>query len=292
MPLSAPVILSVAVKTFGGQPSNGRWIRVRLDAPAPTGFLSTDFPLVEGSRLLEIQLPIIDDKAEWRQVFPIRGEYRLSAELVGGVDTKKVFQFYVQENHQKWLILSAFALALFVTGVIAGRVFSAPGQRKRARLNSLVFVLLHCCGAMTASGWATDNHARKYDPIIEVGTPAVGTPARIRWRLQPTAVSGKISAKLAVKITHLEKDTVVFYAEKIPVSNEYSLDYQFTDGTDYQIVTIADIDGGETVRQEQRVSVNAIAPPWRAQVPALAMFLFLISAGLLVGRLSVSGRHV
>jgi hypothetical protein len=103
-------------------------------------------------------------------------------------------------------------------------------------------------------------------------------------------VGGNLSAKLSLSITHVEKDAAVFAFEKIPVAGEFLLDYQFTDGSDYRVSAIAVLDTGEIVRQDQIVSVNAVAPPWRAQLPALAFFLLLIFLGLLVGRWSRSGK--
>ncbi|MGH7929873.1 MAG: hypothetical protein ACREQV_18985, partial [Candidatus Binatia bacterium] len=287
IPASVPATLTLAVKVSGGQPSTGGWVTVHLDAPPPE-FFSTDFPIVEGSRLLEMRLPLIDGKAVWRQVFPIRGEYRLAAELAGaaGAKTQNVFRFRVYENYQKWLVLSAFALGLFLTGVIGGRVFSAPGYRERAKLGLWLSLSLLCCAATGESTWAQGNHGRKYHSNIEVAAPTVGTPARIHWRLHPAGVEGKPSAKLAFTITHVEKDTVVFSADRIPVAGEFSLDYQFTDGSDYRVTAVAETDDGETVRQEQIVSVTPVAPPLRAQLPALALFLFVVSLGLLVGRWS------
>jgi hypothetical protein len=79
---------------------------------------------------------------------------------------------------------------------------------------------------------------------------------------------------------------VVFSAEEIPVAGEFLMDYQFTDGSDHRVSAVALTDDGETVRQEELVSVTAVAPSSRSQWPALALFLFVIFLGLLAGRWS------
>ena len=287
-PSRAPATLTLTVKAPDGQVPAAGWIVVRLDAPPPGRFLSTDFPAVEGSRLLEMRLPVIHGKAEWRQILPIRGDYRLAAQFVdaAGAKAEQVFSFRVYENNQKWLFLGAFALGLFVTGVIAGRIFSGPRGRETAKLGVWPLLFLTYFVATGESAWAQDDQKRKYFSKIEVASPTVGAPARIHWWLHPAGIEGKPSARLTLRITHVEKNLLVFSAEKILVAGEFSLDYQFTDGSDHRITAIADIDDGETIRQEQLVSITAVAPPWRAQLPALALFLFLIFLGLWTGRWS------
>ena len=288
VPWSAPAAFTLAIKAIKGQPAADGWVRVQLDAPPPSGFLSTDYSAVEGSRLLELRLPIIDGKAEWRQVLPIRGQYRLAAQFTGaaGAKAEKVFTFQVRENNQKWGVLIGFALGLFITGVVAGRIFSAPRHRVAAML-ALWLLLSGAYYALTGhKASAQETQKRKYFSKIEVASPRVGTPARVQWWLCPASIGGKLSAKLAVTITQVEKNLMVFAAEKIPVAGEFSLDYQFTDGSDHRVTVVAETEDGETIRQEQLVSVMAVAPPLRAQLAVLASFLLVIFLGLLAGRWS------
>jgi hypothetical protein len=284
----APATLTLTVAALDGRSSSGGWVIVRLDAPSKGVFFSTDFPVVEGSRLLELRLPIIDGQARWRQVFPIRGDYRLAAQIAGAASakTEKIFTLHVHENDRKWLVLGGFVLGLFVIGVIAGRIFSAPRNNRTVNLGLSLVLSITYCAATGDSAWAQQDHKRKYLAKIEVASPTVGTPARVRWWLQPAGVEGMPSAKLAISIMHLEKNTVVFAVENIPVAGEFSFDYQFVDGSEHRMSAVAVTDDGETIRQEQTVSVTAVAPPSRAQLAALALFLFVIFLGLLVGRRS------
>jgi hypothetical protein len=235
-----------------------------------------------------VRLPVVEGRAQWRQAFPIRGEYRLAAQFGNAADAKseKVFTFHVHESGQKWLVLGGFILGLFVVGVIAGRIFSKPRNDQTSRLHLWLFLSLTYCAATGDGAWAQENHQRKYFAKIEVASPTVGTPARIHWWLHPAGVEGKTSAKLAISIAHLETNRVVFSAEEIPVAGEFLMDYQFTDGSEHRVSAIAVTDDGETVRQEQLVSVSAVAPPSRSQWPALALFVSVIFLGLLAGRWS------
>jgi hypothetical protein len=279
-PQGEPATLALTVTASDGQQAGAGWVAVRLDAPRTGGFFSTDFPVVEGSRLLEMRLPLINGKAEWRQVFPIRGNYRLAAEFVdpAGAKTEKVFSFRVQENDQKWLVLGGFALGLFIIGVIAGRIFSAPRRGAITKIGLWLFLI--CCAVARESASAQRHYISK----IDVAPATVGAPARIHWWLHPAGVNGEPSAQLTLTITHLEKNQLVFSLEKIPVAGEFALDYQFTDGADHRVTAVADTADGKTVRQEQTVSVTAVAPSLRTKLPPLFLFLAVIAAGLAAGR--------
>ncbi len=287
-PQGEPATLALTVTALDGQPVAEGWVALRLDAPPPNWLFSTDFPVVEGSRLLDMRLPLINGKAEWRQVFPIRGDYRLAAEFAGsaGAKTDKVFSFHVHEKNQKWLVLGGFALGLFIAGVIAGRVFSAPRDGAGTKLGLWLFLILTWSAAAGESAWAQEDHKRSYISKIDVAPASVGSPARIRWWLYPAGVNGESSAKLTFSIMHLEKNKLVFSLEKIPVAGEFALDYHFTDGTDHRVITVAETADGATVRQEATVSVTAVAPSLRTKLPPLFLFLAVIAVGLLAGRWS------
>ena len=286
-PQGEPATLAVTATSSDGRPIAEGWLAVRLDAP-PSGFFSTDFPLVEGSRLLEMRLPLVNGKAEWRQVLPIRGAYRLAAEFIGAGGVKKgtVFSFHVYENPRKWLVLGGFAFGLFITGVIAGRIFSAAKDAPRTQLSFCLLLFVLCGAAAGKWSWAHEEQERKYMSKLEIGPAAVGAPARLQWWLHPAGVNGQPSAKLSLTIAHVEMNKVVFALEKIPVAGEFALDYQFTDGSEYLVTAVAETGDGETVRQERTVSVTAAAPPLGTKLPPLILFIAVIAAGLLAGRCS------
>ena len=71
-----PTRLVLAVLDGAGQLVPGARLRLRLQAPEP-GWLPTDLPAMEGSRLVELELPASYGTAEWEYFFPIRGVYHL-----------------------------------------------------------------------------------------------------------------------------------------------------------------------------------------------------------------------
>ena len=105
-PYSDPATLTLLVTGADGKPVAQGRVAIRLEAPEPGRFFSTDFPLVEGSRLLDMSLPLRQGRAEWKYLFPIRGQYRLTVEFTApdGRKATKTFPLAIRENKQKWVL--------------------------------------------------------------------------------------------------------------------------------------------------------------------------------------------
>src|SRR5262245_35149579 len=99
--------MTLLVTRADGRPVANGSVAIRLEAPEPHWFFSTDFPLVEGSRLLDMTVPLRHGRAEWRYLFPIRGQYRLSVEFAApdGRKVNKTFPLIIRENRLKWFFL-------------------------------------------------------------------------------------------------------------------------------------------------------------------------------------------
>ncbi|TAK05775.1 hypothetical protein EPO44_06350 [bacterium] len=128
-PLVEPVRIALAVLDSRGMPVRHGRLHIRLVAPQPGRLFSTDFPLVEGTPLLEMDFPIAQGGAAWEYVFPIRGIYRLEVRATGadGKEIARVFELGVKENRMKLFYLGSFMAGLFFLGFIAGRLFTAGG---------------------------------------------------------------------------------------------------------------------------------------------------------------------
>lgn len=144
-PFADPATVSLLVTAADGKPVAQGWVEVRLEAPVPGRFFSTDFPLVEGSPLTEMRLPLRRGKTEWKYLFPIRGEYRVVVDVVT-TDGKatKTFPLRIRENREKWYLLGMFTLGLFALGVVAGRVFTRPLPVAKAGVTASLFLFIVC----------------------------------------------------------------------------------------------------------------------------------------------------
>jgi hypothetical protein len=279
-PYADPANMSLLITGADGRPVKQGVVDIRLDAPEPGRFFSTDFPFVEGTRLSEMRMELRQGRANWKFLFPIRGEYRLAVVVrtADGGKASKDFKFYVRENQKKWFALTGFSIGLFLLGLLAGRVFTAVPKSAMIVLFAVALLVESSQAAEPPGIPETENAGLE----IEAGT--VGTPTAVRWFLTNAEMAAKQNTLLTLTITHLEKEKIAFAVERIPVDNEFSMKFQFTDGAEYRVVALAEVPGKSPLRSEKVIGVTATEPPAKASVPALAYFVGLIALGLGAGR--------
>lgn len=271
--------MSLLITGSDGRPIRQGTVNVRLDAPKSGHFFSTDFPWVEGSRLQEMRLELRQGRANWKYLFPIRGEYRLGVdvETPDGKKASKEFTFRIREREEKWATLAAFSAALFCLGFVAGRIFThAPTTAVALALGLL----------LVSNGFTADEKADGDDAALEVGPATVGTPALVLWHA-PAGVVGESSAEaLSLTIVHLEKGKTAFEMERVPIAGDFAMKFEFTDGAEYRVSALAQQAGKPPRRSEKIISATALEPPIKAMIPAFAYFVGLIGLGLGAGRSS------
>jgi hypothetical protein len=286
-PYSDPATMTLLVTGADGKPVANGTMAIRLEAPEPHWFFSTDFPLVEGSRLFDMTVPLRQGRAEWRYLFPIRGEYRLSVEFAApdGRRVSKTFPLTMRENKLKWLFFGLFTLVLFVAGVLAGRIFTRGVSSAKGKVAACLLASVSCF-ASTIVVAAQGVEERKIFGWLDIDPPTVGKLSKVGWRLAGEEHAANRAVLLTLTIVHLEKGKTVFSVERLPVEEAFAMDFQFTDGAEYRITANAYVVGGQMVRTEQNVSVTGVEPPAQAMIPAIGFFLAVIALGLGVGRWS------
>jgi hypothetical protein len=287
-PYSDPATLTLLVTGADGKPVSQGRVAIRLEAPAGGRFFSTDFPLVEGSRLLDMSLPLRQGKAEWRYLFPIRGEYRLNVEFTSpdGKKASETFTLRIRENKQKWVFLGIFSLALFVVGVIAGRIFTSSRSRPARKMAAGWVLLLGSLAASIETATAQEVERGGQFGWLEIDPAIVGKPTKLHWRLAGETDAESQVVLLSLTIAHLEKGKTVFSFERLPIEREFTVNFQFTDGADYRVTAFARVGKGRMLRTERNVFVTGVEPPVRAIIPTIGFFLAVIALGLAVGRWS------
>lgn len=267
-------------------------VTVRLTAPPPGKLLSTDFPLIEGTPLIAMDLSGVPGTLSWDYLFPIRGVYRLD---VAATDEDRrrwhrTFELRVRESGARAAFLVGFATALFLLGILAGRLFT--GVAGRAGL--LVIPLLAgvgVSGSLSSEPRGEIGRAGALKHTLTVTAPRAGALSTIRWRGVDDATGKPVPAAVTLKVVQLEKDREVFRLDRLPTDGSLELSFQFTDASPHQVMAIAVTPGQkhEAVTMAT-VHVDSATPPLRTRIQPVLLFLLAVTAGLAAGRISKRWR--
>lgn len=129
-PFSDSVKILLTIVDNDGNPVGTGRVRTRLYAPIPSRLFSTDFPQAEGTLLLDMELPFSNGSVAWEYLFPIRGDYRLEAELADPrkENMRRVFNLSIKEHRTKFFYLGSLTVVFFLVGFIGGRLFTGSSR--------------------------------------------------------------------------------------------------------------------------------------------------------------------
>lgn len=126
--------------THNGKPAENVTLSYRLDAPPKRFWFGTDFPVVEGTPLLQGTVDVTGGNQVFDLVYPIRGNYTLRTKVTGPEGTaKKKFTITVSENPGEKMNLAIFLLVLFLVGGLGGYFLTGTTASRRT---TAVIVLL------------------------------------------------------------------------------------------------------------------------------------------------------
>lgn len=259
-------------------------LSILLTAPPPGNLVSTDFPLIEGTRLVEMKLAGVTGALSWDYVFPIRGTYRLevSATDAQGRRLQGSRSVQVRENRTKTAFLAAFVAALFLLGFIAGRIFTVPA----GVVAVLAIVLLYSAGGNGILG-AETVRATALDGKLTVTPSLVGHPSTIRWRGTHPGSEEAVPAAVTLRIVQLEKGREIFRLNRAPTRGTLDLVFHFVDASPHTVSVVATPRGGQPATEVTRtVQVESDTAQFGARVRPVVLFLLVVLAGLVAGRIS------
>lgn len=96
---------------------------VFLSSPERKFFSPTDFPMVEGTKLIDSTLAVANGKAVFNYMFPIRGEYQMKVEVMdekGNPVGTHNLAINIHENQDEVKNAIIFMVSLVLFGVVAG----------------------------------------------------------------------------------------------------------------------------------------------------------------------------
>ena len=123
----APVQFKLQAIASNGQPLPNAKISLRLLTPPANPWLPTDFPLVEGTQLLEMQAIAPQGQVEFAQMLPIRGNYQLEVAVTPTVANafvpfRQTLTLPVAENAVKYRNFGILVVVLLGAGLGGGWV--------------------------------------------------------------------------------------------------------------------------------------------------------------------------
>ena len=269
-----PVQLSLQVIDAQGQALKNARIHLQIFTPPKNPWLTTDFPIVEGTKLLDIEGNAPTGQLQIRQTLPIRGTYQLLVNVTAIIPDafapiQQTLTLSVPENGAKYRNLGILAAMLLAAGLgggwtIGSRQSLQPGeiapQRVRLLLSGAVIVAIVALLYVNISAEFAQSHgsmamSHKTEEAPKSDKPAklqsqglemrlsgdtsavVGQPAKLEVSVVDTKTQRPITdVVLKVTTTQLENSWVAFAYQGMPDSaGKLAWQQEFFDGAPHSV---------------------------------------------------------
>jgi hypothetical protein len=311
LPDEAPVRITLQAVDAKGQPLSDVQFQLQLLTPGKTPWFTSDFPIVEGTRLLELGAKAPDGKVEFEQVMPIRGSYTLKAQVTpltaGAFESfDQSLQLSVPENTVKYRNAAILLSILILAGMSSGWVIGgdqtvqeseiAP-QPVRLLLSTatvvaivvLLFVnisaeLASAHGGGETQAAVTPSIQRSQDLEIRLSGDRQATVGHLaNQTIQVVnAKTGSPEANVVVnaKSIALEDNKQMFaYQGRTNDQGKLAWDEQFFDGAPHQVFAEVTPSNGTALQVSHEIEVEGIAPPLYIRFISLGYYtgIFVLS---------------
>ncbi|MEH1950300.1 MAG: hypothetical protein V7K77_25575 [Nostoc sp.] len=321
----SPVKLTLQAVDAAGQSLTNANISLQILTPPRNPWLTTDFPIVEGTKLLQMNANALDGKLEIQQMLPIRGNYQLLVKVSPLVANtfaayEQTLNLHVRENPVKYKYFVAIAAILLSLGLLGGWVIGGQEELQQGEIApqsvrlllsaltvvAIVTLLFINISAEVAEAHGSEHHSNSTETIapssqksqgLEINlegdkNATVGKLANLALQVKDTA-SGQpiIDVALQVKAIATEHNLTVFDYKGIPDDQGKLIwQEQFFDGSPHKIeVEVTPIAGSNRqftpVKVAQEVEVEAIAPPIYIRLIGLFYFTAFVGIGMAIGLL-------
>jgi len=311
LPQSATLTLQAVDRL--GNPLKAVNMHLTIETPPKNPWFTTDFPIVEGIKLLELESFAPDGELKIKQMLPIRGTYSLIVQ-VKSVEGSEVLPFEenlslnIGENPVKYQNYAILALILLGVGVIGGTIIGKQSGAEemsttvRMVLSGLVVVaiivlLLVNIQAEKADAHSGHEHSHsrqslgkienlKTIELVSNHSAIVGKPASFKLHLLSPTTQSDINFKLTTK---QEEGWTAFAIEGVLKQEEdFSWQESFFDGSPHTIEV--EVSPAKSAKQQfrpfslqQEIDVEAVAPPLTRRLISLGYMTAFVSLGFLGG---------
>ncbi|MDZ8091686.1 MAG: hypothetical protein RMZ42_07065 [Nostoc sp. DedQUE05] len=321
----SPVNLTLQAVDAAGKSLTNAKINLQILTPPRNPWLTTDFPIVEGTKLLEINANAPDGKLEIQQMLPIRGNYQLLVKVSPLVANtfaayEQSLNINVHENPIKYKYFAVIAAILLSLGLLGGWIIGGQEELQQGEIApqsvrlllsaltvvAIVTLLVINISAEVAEAHGSGHHSTSTETIapssqksqgLEINlegdkNATVGKLANLALQVKDVTTGQPITdVALQIKAIATEHNLTVFDYKGIP-DEQGKLTWleQFFDGSPHKIeVEATPITGSSRqftpVKVAQEVEVEAIAPPIYIRLIGLFYFTTFVGIGMAIGLL-------
>jgi hypothetical protein len=320
----SPVTLTLQAVNAAGKPLENALISLEIITPPRNFWLTTDFPIVEGTKLLQMKAAAPDGKLEIQQILPIRGNYQLRVNVSPMVANtfatyEQTLNLKVRENPVKYKYFVVVAAILLSVGLLGGWVIGGQEELRegeiaphsvRLLLSALTVVAIVTLLFINISAEVAEAHGSGHSNTTEYRAPSVQKSQQLEVRLDAdkNATVGKLAnlalqvkdsvtgepikdVALQVNAIALEHNLTVFAYKGISdPQGKLIWQEQFFDGSPHQIEVEATPNPGSkrqfpAMKVAQEIEVEAIAPPIYIRLISLFYFTVFVGIGMAIGLL-------
>jgi hypothetical protein len=314
-----PTLLTLTARNPVGELLANSLFKVQIFTPSSNPFLSTDFPVVEGTKLLELNAIAPEGKLQIQQMLPIRGKYHLLVNVMPIVvnqfsPIEQTLILDVPENpakYRNYVILIGFLLIVGIGGGwIMGKQSSpqkgeiAPA-RVRLLLSGAVLVAIASLLVVNVSAEIAPSHehhshssptetAVVNDAIqVQISGDRHATVGQLA-NLQVQAVDAETRLPLTdvvfnLKTTQLENNWTAFAYQSIPdATGKLKWQQQFFDGAPHQLEV--EVVPNPTANRQfkpivatEEIEVEAVATPLLTRLISFGYLIGIVIVGLAMG---------
>ena len=314
----SPTLLTLTARNSAGELLANSLFKVQIFTPPNTPFLATDFPVVEGTKLLELKAIAPEGKVQLQQMLPIRGKYKLLVNVTPITvnqfsPIEQTLTLDVPENPVKYRNYAILLVVLLAVGIGGGWIMgkqSLPQRgeiapaRVRLLLSGAVVVAIASLVVVNVSAEVSKSHDH-FHATPEKTTFRNNSQLQVQIsgdnytrvgelaNLQVSAIDSKTNQPLTdvtfkLKTTHLENNWVAFAYEGIPdATGKLKWQQQFFDGAPHKLEVEAIPNSANSqlkpVVATEEIEVAAVATPLITRLISFAYLIGTVIIGLAIG---------
>ena len=317
-----PVQLSLQAVDAQGQALKDARMHLQIFTPPKSPWFTTDFPIVEGTKLLDIEGNAPTGQLQIQQTLPIRGTYQLLVDVTSIAPNafapiQQTLTLAVPENEAKYRNFGILAVILLVAGLGGGWIISSrqplePGeiapQRVRLLLSGAIIVAILALLYVNVSAEFAQSHMSMAMSHETEAAPKSNKPSKLQAQGLEMRLSGDTTATvgqpadfqvsvvdsktqqpvidvvLQVTTTQLEKNWVAFAYQGTPDrAGKLAWQQGFFDGAPHSIA----VEVAPQANSNRQFQPFQVAEDISVEGVAPPLFVRLISLAYMTGIVGV-----